>query len=46
MEALADEKLNVTQNIKLIFYREEIVGKGEKDGYQKFLLFLQCFQKV
>ena len=24
---------------------ENIVGKGEKAGYQHFLLFLQCFKK-
>ena len=24
---------------------ENIVGKGEKAGYQHFLLFPQCFQK-
>ena len=24
---------------------ENIVGKGENDGYQHFLLFPQCFQK-
>ena len=25
---------------------ENIIGKGENAGYQHFLLFLQCFQKV
>ena len=25
---------------------ENIVGKGENDGYQHFLLFPQCFQKA
>ena len=25
---------------------ENIVGKGENAGYQHFLLFPQCFQKV
>ena len=25
---------------------ENIVGKGEKAGYQHFLLFPQCFQKA
>ena len=24
---------------------ESIVGKGENEGYQHFLLFSQCFQK-
>ena len=27
-------------------WQENIVGKGENAGYQHFLLFLQCFQKV
>ena len=39
--------LNVTQTIKFVFHREEnLVGKGEIAGYQYFLLFQQCFQKV
>ena len=25
---------------------ENIVGKGENDGYQHFLLFPQCFEKA
>ena len=25
---------------------ENIIGKGENTGYQYFLLFQQCFQKV
>ena len=30
-----------------VFDREEnVVGKGENAGYQRFLLFPQCFQKL
>ena len=44
LKAFADNKLNVTQNIKGVFYRlENIVGKEENAGYH-FLLFPQCFQ--
>ena len=47
VRAFADDKLNVTQNIKDVFHRiESIVGKEENAGYQHFLLFKQCFQKA
>ena len=47
LKAFADDKLIVTQNIKVAFHRiENIVGKEENAGYQYFLLFLQCFQKA
>ena len=47
LKAFADDKINVTQNLKFVLEREEnIVGKGENAGYQHFLLFPQCFQKV
>ena len=46
LKAFADDNLNVTQNIKVVFHRiENIVGKEENAGYQHFLLFPQCFQK-
>ena len=46
LKAFADDKLNVTQNLKFVWGRlENIAGKGENAGYQHFLLFLQCFQK-
>ena len=46
LKAFADNKLIVTQNIKVVFHRiENIVGKEENAGYQHFLLFPQCFQK-
>ena len=45
---MQNTKKNVTE--RLIFYFggqiENIVGKGENAGYQHFLLFPQCFQKV
>ena len=44
MKAFADDKLNITQNIKGVFHRiENIVGKDENAGYQYFLLFPQSF---
>ena len=47
LKAFADNKLNITQNVKVIFHSiENIVGKEENAGYQHFLLFPQCFQKA
>ena len=47
LKAFADDKLNVTHNIKVVFLRiENIVGKEENAGYQHYLLFPQCFQKA
>ena len=47
MKALADDKSNVTQNIRVMFHRiKNIVGKEENAGYQHFLLFPQRFQKA
>ena len=47
LKAFADDKLNVSQNIKVVFHRiEHIVGKEENAGHQHFLLFPQCFQKA
>ena len=46
-KAFADDIVNVTTKIISVFHRvENIVGKGENAGYQHFLLFPQCFQKV
>ena len=46
-KAFADDNLKVYQKLKYILERvENIVGKGENAGYQHFLLFPQCFQKV
>ena len=47
LKAFADNKLNATQDIKVVFHRiENIVGKEENAGYQHFLLFPRCFQKA
>ena len=47
LKAFADDKINVTEKLKFVLGRvENFVGKGENAGYQHFLLFLQCFQKV
>ena len=44
-KAFADDKTNVTQNVKYFLERiGNIVEKGENAGYQHFLLFPQCFQ--
>ena len=47
MKALADDKSNVTKNIRVMFHRiKNIVGKEENAGYQHFLLFPQRFLKA
>ena len=47
LKVFADNKINVTEKSKFVLGRiENIVGKGENAGYQHFLLFPQCFQKV
>ena len=40
-------KINVAQKLKFVFERvKNVVGKGEKAGYQPFLLFPTMFSKV
>ena len=47
LKAAADDKSNVAEKLKFVLGRgENIVGKGENDGYQHFHLFPQCFQKA
>ena len=47
LKAFTDNKINVTPKQKFFLgWVENIVGKGENDGYQHFLLFPQCFQKA
>ena len=47
LKALADNKVKVTEKLKIILGRiENIVRKGENAGNQHFLLFPQCFQKA
>ena len=44
LKAFADDKSNVTQNIKFVFHRVgNIVGKKENAGNQHFFLFPQWF---
>ena len=46
-KAFADDKIIQTQKLKFMLERAgNIVGKGENAGYQHFLLFPQCFQKL
>ena len=46
LQAVAEDKSNVTQNIKVAFHRiENIVGKEENAGYQHFLLCPLCLQR-
>ena len=47
LKAFADNKINNAEMmIPLPDRIENIVGKGENAGYQHFLLFSQCFQKL
>ena len=47
LKAFADDKLNVTQNVKVVFHRiENIVGKEENAGYQHFLLSQNVFKML
>ena len=47
LKVFADDKINVTQKLKLAFGRvENIVGKGENAGYQHFLLSYIVFKTL
>ena len=47
LKAIADDKINVTKQLKFVFGGiENIVGKRESADYQHFLLSPQCFQKA
>ena len=48
LKAFADDNFDVAQIVKFFSSRVEknIVEKGENAGFQHFLLFPQCFQKV
>ena len=47
LKAFADNTVKVTVELYFVFGRvENIVGKGKNAGYQHFLLFPQCFQKL
>ena len=45
LKAFADNKLNINQNVKVVFHRKEnILGKEENAGYHNVFkgFFLQC----
>ena len=47
LKALEDNKINVTQNLKLGLRKmKNILRKGENAGHQHFLLFSKCFQSL
>ena len=47
LKSFAGDKLNLAKKLKFVLGRvDNIVGKEENAGYQHFLLFSQCFQKV
>ena len=47
MKAFADEKSNVTQNIRVVFHRiENIVGKEENAGYSIFFFSHDVFKRL
>ena len=47
LEALADNKINLTQKLKIVSSRlENIVGKRENAGYQHFLLSHIIFRRL
>ena len=47
LKAFADDKIDVTEKLKIVLGRvENTGGKEENAGNQHFLLFPQCFQKV
>ena len=47
LKALTNAKSYVTHLLEFDLHKvENIMGKGENAGYQHFLLFPQCFQKL
>ena len=47
LKAFADDKITIAEiKISLSHRVENIEGKGKNAGYQHFLLFPQCFQKL
>ena len=47
LKAFAEEKDWYASKTEAVMeWEENIVGKGENAGYQHFLLFPQCFQKL
>ena len=47
LEAFADNKINMTKQLKFGMGRVEIiVGNGENAGYLHFLLYPQCHRRL
>ena len=46
LKAFADNKISLNEKLELVLGRIENMGKGENTGFQHFLLFPQCFQKL
>ena len=47
LKAFADDKINAIKELKFVVGTvENNVGIGENAGYQNFLLFPHCFQKL
>ena len=47
LKAITEDKFSVAKMmVSVLDGIENIVGKGENAGYQHFLLFPQCFQKL
>ena len=47
MKAFADDKINLNEPLKFVSGRiEHTFGEGKNAGYQHFLLFPKCFQKL
>ena len=47
LKAFADDKINVTEKLKIVLRRvEHVVEIVENAGYQNFSLIPQCFQKA
>ena len=43
----ADDKINVTEKLKFVLGRiQNIVERAAHAGYQNFVVFLQCLQKI
>ena len=46
-KAFAADRILMTQKLKFVLGRvEKILEKGENAGYQHFLIFPKCFQKL
>ena len=47
LKDFAEDKISATYKMNFVVGKvQNMVGKGENAGFQHFLLFLQCFQRV